>query len=144
MSIDLPHAGGTDGTVLVEQAQHALILDMTTRSGGVWPRYGTSPGHDQSDDGREEIFTASMMAALEWGLFSYAESVLDNYFTYFVRHDGTIWHRGLDMAKQGRILTCVAMYYEYTRDDRLIVKHLDKIDALARLLKQRYLVSIWL
>ena len=137
MSINLPNAGGTDGTVLTEQAQHALILDMITRSGGVWPRYGTYPGYDQPDDGQEEIFTASMMAALEWGLFSYAESVLDNYLSYFVRHDGTILYRGLEMAQQGRILTCIALYYEYTRDPRPLIKHLDKIDALAGLLKRR-------
>ena len=46
--------------------------------GQVWPRYGTMPGYDQPDDGQEEIFTGSMMAALEWGLFKYAREVLDN------------------------------------------------------------------
>merc|ERR1712100_842257 len=105
MKIKLPSAGGTDGQLLVEQAQHAIILDMITRSGGIWPRYGTYPGYDQPDDGQEEIFTASMMTALEWGLFTYAHEVLDNYLTYFVRKDGTILYRGLEMAQQGRILT---------------------------------------
>ena len=67
MTLDLPTSGGTDGVVLTEQAQHAILLDMITRSGGVWPRYGTYPGYDQPDDGQEEIFTATMMTALEWG-----------------------------------------------------------------------------
>ena len=34
MGVDLPSIGGTDGTLLAEQSQHALILDMIVRSGG--------------------------------------------------------------------------------------------------------------
>ena len=90
MTLDLPSTGGTDGGMLTEQSQHAIILDMITRTGGVWPRYGTYPGYDQPDDGQEEIFTATMMTSLEWGLFKYAADVLDNYLTSFVHRDGTI------------------------------------------------------
>ena len=35
MVLDLPNPGGTDGGLLAEQSQHAIILDMITRSGGV-------------------------------------------------------------------------------------------------------------
>ena len=35
--------------------------------------------------GFQEIFTSSMMAALEWGAFDYAKAVLDNYAVYFLR-----------------------------------------------------------
>jgi hypothetical protein len=133
-----PPPGKTDGTLLQLQAQHSLLVDMTTRSGGVWPRYGTYPGYDQPDDGQEEILTASMMAALEWGLFQYAHDVLDNYLTYFVRDErGSILYRGLEMAQQGRILTVIAQYYRYTGDAALLLKHLKKIDGVAGLLRQR-------
>ena len=44
MKLDLPSTPGTDGVMLMEQSQHAIILDMITRVGGVWPRYGTYPG----------------------------------------------------------------------------------------------------
>ena len=57
----------TDGTVLLAQASHGLVLDMITRSDMVWPRYGTNPGYDQAgigSDGFQEIFTATMMASL--------------------------------------------------------------------------------
>jgi hypothetical protein len=57
---------------------------MITRSNTVWPRYGTLPGYDQGGvgaDGFQEIFTATMMASLEWGLFEYAREVLDNFLT---------------------------------------------------------------
>ena len=81
LNLELPFHNHTDGVLLQMQAQHALVLDMITRVQGVWPRYGTSPGYDQPGigaDGFQEIFTATMMAALEWGLFPYAKAVLEN------------------------------------------------------------------
>ena len=117
-------AGTTDGGMLLRQAEHALLLDMTTRSGGVWPRYGVLGGYDQPDDGQEEIFTASAAAALEWGLFAQARAVLDNYLQYFVRADGSILYRGMEMAQQGRILTVAAQYWRYTRDAAPLLQHL--------------------
>jgi hypothetical protein len=75
MELSLPsRPADTDGVLVTNQATHALVLDMITRSDTVWPRYGTSPGYDQpgvGSDGFQEIFTASMMAALEWGMFPY-------------------------------------------------------------------------
>ena len=82
------------------------------------------------------------MTALEWGLFEYAEAVMDNYLTHFMKHDGTILYRGLEMAQQGRILTCISLYYQYTRDDTLLLKHLDKIDGAATLLHKRRELSL--
>ena len=86
MRLDLPsRPADTDGALLSAQASHGLVLDMITRSDSVWPRYGTSPGYDQPGigaDGFQEIFTATMMASLEWGMYPYASSVLDNWLTY--------------------------------------------------------------
>ena len=68
MKVALPGGEtGTDGGLLWNHAQHAMVLDMITRSDMVWPRYGTSPGYDQAgigSDGFQEIFTATMMASL--------------------------------------------------------------------------------
>lgn len=64
------------------QSKHALVLDMITRSDTVWPRYGTTPGYDQPGigaDGFQEIFTASMMGSLEWGLFGFVPHSCTNY-----------------------------------------------------------------
>ena len=47
MQLALPAAPPTSGEHLMRQAHHCLTLDMITRSGGVWPRYGTAPGYEQ-------------------------------------------------------------------------------------------------
>ena len=93
MDLALPSRGGTDGALLLRQAQTALVLDMITRAEGVWPRYGTANGYEQPGigaNGFQDIFCASMMAALEWGLFEYAKAVLANWLTYYQREDGGV------------------------------------------------------
>ena len=100
---------------------------MVTRSERVWPRYGTSPGYEQPGvgaNGFQEIFTSSMMAALEWGAFMYARDVLDNWLTFYQLPQGSVLYRGLEMAQQGRMLTVTAMYYRYTRDASPLLDHL--------------------
>eukprot|EP00966_Prymnesium_polylepis_P327047 7382913-Prymnesium_polylepis.2 len=83
MELELPARDDTSGALLAAQAKHALVLDMITRHETVWPRYGTEPGYADGGgvgaDGFQETFTASMMAALEWGAFRYARAVLENY-----------------------------------------------------------------
>jgi hypothetical protein len=107
-------APGT-GELLARQARYTLVLDMITRTGtGLWPRYGTAPGYEQPGigaDGFQEIFTASMMASLEWGLYDYARGVLDNWLTYFIKDRGFVLYRGLEMAQHGRMLTNIAQYH---------------------------------
>lgn len=145
MNVTLPTRPETDGTLLATQASHALVLDMITRSDGIWPRYGTNPGYDQEGigaDGFPEIFTASMMASLEWGMFTYARQVLDNFLTYFIKKDGFLLYRGLEMAQHGRFLTNIAQYYKYTGDGELLLKHLDKIVGIADLLRRRYAAAV--
>ena len=77
------------------------------------------------------------MAALEWGMFPYAEGVLDNYLTYFVRSRGRVLYRGLEMAQLGRLLTVTAMYYAYTGDAALLLRHVDKLAGVAGMLAGR-------
>jgi hypothetical protein len=62
---------------------------------------------------------------------------LDNWLTYFIQAKGFVLYRGLEMAEQGRMLTNIAQYYTYTRDSSMLVKHLDKIDGIAWMLRQR-------
>ena len=141
MTLNLPPCTDTDGVLLTRQAVHALVLDMITRHGDeAWPRYGTLPGYDQPGigaDGFQEIFTATMAAALEWGLHGYARTVLNNWLTYFIRDDGSVLYRGLEMAQQGRMLTMIAMYYSYTQDAQLLLGHLDRVEGIAQLLLKR-------
>ena len=59
-------------------------------------------------DGFQEIFTATMMASLEWGCYDYARGVLDNWLTYFIKDKGFVLYRGLEMAQHGRMLTNIA------------------------------------
>ena len=65
-------------------------------------------------DGFQEIFTATMMASLEWGCYDYARGVLDNWLTYFIKDKGFVLYRGLEMAQHGRMLTNIA---QCTRPD---------------------------
>ena len=136
--IDLPKRNDTDGAMLVDQMKHARVRDMITRNQGVWPRYGESPGYGgTANNGFQEVFTASMMAALEHGQFSYAEEVLVNYLRYYVLPSGGVFYRGLEMAQSARILTNIAQYYEYTQDAKPLIKYLPKIKAVFGLLMKR-------
>jgi hypothetical protein len=142
MELSLPERpADTDGKLLATQASYSLVLDMITRTGHeMWPRYGTAPGYEQPGigaDGFQEIFTATMMGALEWGMFGYAKGVLDNWLTYFIKDDGFVLYRGLEMAEHGRMLTNIAQYYDYTGDGELLLKHLDKIAGIGWLLNKR-------
>jgi hypothetical protein len=73
MRVQLPAVAGTDGKMLSDQAQHGFVKDMITRTSTWWPRYGVGNanggGYEQAGHsaGFQEIFSASMMAALTWG-----------------------------------------------------------------------------
>jgi hypothetical protein len=78
----------------------------------VWPRYGTTPGYGgYGNNGFPEVFTASMMAALEHGQFSYARDVLENYLRYYLLPSGGILYRGLEMAQSVRK---TASFFEFS------------------------------
>jgi hypothetical protein len=136
--LQLPRRNDTDGAMLVNQMRHARVRDMITRNDGVWPRYGETPGYGgYGNNGFQETFTASMMSALEYGQFSYARDVLENYLHYYCLPSGGVMYRGLEMAQSARMLTNFAQWYEYTRDFDPLIKYLPKIRAIAQLLLRR-------
>jgi hypothetical protein len=71
---------------------------------------------------------------LAWGEFGLSRNYSDNYFTSFVRDDGSILYRGPETGQYGRMLTVVAEYFAYTGDAMLLLKHRARIDGVTRLL----------
>lgn len=119
--------------------KHALAREMITRHGN-HPKYGIA---DQAyagaeHDGFQDILVSSVIACLEWNYPERAAGYLDNYFNRFVRPDGTIHYRGPEMGKYGVTLTCLAMYYDYTQDAGLLIRHGAKIDAMVGMLLERW------
>ncbi|HTL58667.1 MAG TPA: hypothetical protein VL361_23475 [Candidatus Limnocylindrales bacterium] len=129
MKIDIPDQH------LADLARHSLVRDMITRI-GAFPKYGVfDRGYGGSEhDGFPDTFNADTTAMLEWGLFDLADQYLDNYFTFFVRDDGSILYRGPETGQFGRMLTVTAQYANYTGDYNLLLKHRRRIDAVAKLL----------
>ena len=120
---------------LADMARHSLVREMMTRI-GAFPKYGVfdrSYGGSEHD-GFQDTFNVDTTAMLEWGLFDLARQSLDNYFTYFVRDDGSILYRGPETGQFGRMLTVVAEYANYTGDHALLLRHRQRIDAVAKLL----------
>lgn len=122
---------------------HALALERITRVGD-HPKYGYPPlgginvfgGYGYNNvDTFQDTFNTSMEAFLEWGLFDIAGRYLDDYFSNSVRDDGSIDTRGPEIGQYGKMLTEVARYWDLTQDDRLMRKHLKKIDAIVALLE---------
>ena len=134
----LPSAPGTDGAVLVDQAKHSLLRDMITRVDTWFPRYGITPGYGApTNNGFQEVFTASLSGALELGAHAYARGVLENYLRYYLKQRGTIAYRGLEMAQSGRMLSLFAQYWRFTRDGEILLKYFDKIQGIVELLDGR-------
>ncbi len=122
-----------------DRSRHAFAREMITRRGN-HPKYGIA---DQAyagaeHDGFQDVLVSSVLACLEWGYFDRARAYLDDYFTHFVRADGTLHYRGPEMGKYGVTLTCLGLYYDYTRDGALLRRHQTKIDAVADMLLGRW------
>ena len=81
--------------------------------------------------------------ALETGSNRYAEGVLQNWLTHYLRvedNNGVAYsavnYRGPEMPHHGRQLTLMALYYSYTGDPSgLLLRHYDKIQGLVNLLR---------
>jgi len=124
---------------LESRSHHAFARERITRRGD-HPKYGIA---DQAyagaeHDGFQDVLVSSVLGCLEWGYFERARAYLDDYFTHFVRADGTLHYRGPEMGKYGVSLTCLGLYYDYTRDPAVIEKHREKIDAIADMLVGRW------
>lgn len=124
---------------LANRSRHAFAREMITRH-GAHPKYGIA---DQAyagaeHDGFQDVLVSSVLACLEWGYFDRARAYLDDYFANFVRADGTLHYRGPEMGKYGVSLTCLGLYFDYTRDASLLLAHRAKIDAIADMLIGRW------
>jgi hypothetical protein len=129
MQIDIPDRR------LSDMARHSLVREMMTRVGD-FPKYGVfDRGYGGSEhDGFQDTFNVDTTAMLEWGLFDLARQYIDNYFTYFVRDDGSILYRGPETGQFGRMLTVIAKYVNCTGDHELLLRHRQRIDAVTDLL----------
>jgi hypothetical protein len=129
MEIDIPDRH------LADMARHSLVRELMTRI-GAFPKYGVfDRGYGGSEhDGFPDTFNADTAAMLAWGLFDLAGQYIQNYFTYFVRDDGSILYRGPETGQYGRMLTVVAQYANYTGDTELLLRHRHRLDAVANLL----------
>jgi len=120
---------------IADLARHSLVREMMTRV-GAFPKYGVFDRiyGGSEHDGFPDTFNADTAAMLAWGLFDLARDYIENYFTYFVRDDGSILYRGPETGQYGRMLTVVAQYANYTGDDELLLRHRRRLDEVAKLL----------
>jgi hypothetical protein len=127
---NMPAAGWTD------MVRHAFAREQIVRPDGTYPKYGAVDRdyYGNEYDGFQDTFTSSLYANLEWGRFTQAAAVLDEYFTDFVQPSGMINMRGAETAQFGLTLSLLARYFHYTRDAALLNKHRGKIEATAKVL----------
>ncbi len=135
MKVDVP-----DRRIL-QFCLRSLSLQMITRVND-HPKYGYPPlgginvfgGYGYNNvDTFQDTFTADVNAFLEWGMFDTAKRYIDDYFTNTVRNDGSIDSRGPEIGQYGKMLTTVAKYYSYTKDDKLMAKYHAKLLAIVNL-----------
>ncbi len=132
MTVDLPEPW------IADFVRHAFTLEQITRFGD-HPKYGVVDRiyGGAEHDGFQDILTASAAAYLEWGMPDVAARYLDNYFTEFVRDDGSIAYRGPEIGQYGRMLTVLAQHWSFSRDDSMLRRHEEKVRAIADLLLER-------
>ena len=120
-------------------SRHAIALEKITRRGD-HPKYGVVERAygGEEHDGFQDALTATVICSIEWGLFSSARGYLDYYFRHFVRPDGSVKYRGPEIGKYGVMLTCLALYNDYSEDYSLLCEHDQKIKAIAGLLVHRW------
>ena len=138
MALTLPEAAGTNGTWLQQQATHSLVRSMISRRDTWHPTYGVNPGYGwRGQDGFQDVFTSTATMALEWGALPFAKGVIDNQWNFYVRHDGLINYRAIEVPTVARFLTLLALYHSYSGDDALLLSHFAKAKALAGWLSHR-------
>ena len=111
-ALSLPATPATNGTWLVQQATHSILCSMISRRDTWHPSYGVMPGYGWwGQDGFQDVFTSTATMALEWGALPYAKGVIDNQFTHYVRHDGLINYRAIEVPSACRFLTLLSLYH---------------------------------
>lgn len=135
MKVDVPD------TRTLDFCLRALSLQMITRVED-HPKYGYPPlgginvfgGYGYNNvDTFQDTFNADVTAFLEWGLFDTAKGYIDDYFTNSVREDGSIDTRGPEIGQYGKMLEVMARYYSYSKDEALLRKHQEKLQAIVDL-----------
>jgi hypothetical protein len=129
MQVELPD------TRLQNMARFALVREMMTRTGD-FPHYGVVDKNyaGSEHDGFPDAFTVDTETMLAWGLVERAGRYIDNYFSEYVRNDGSLLYRGPETGQYGRMLTLLAEYVEVGGDSTLLLKHRRRIDAVTDLL----------
>lgn len=125
-------------------SRHAIARELMVRPGGVYPKYGAVDRdyYGSEYDGFQDIFTSAVYTNLEWGRFTAAKQIIDNYFSDFADEKGMINMRGPETAQFGMTLSLLARYYNYTRDAALLQKHRRKIEGTAALLEELHEESL--
>jgi hypothetical protein len=139
--LDPPMKVEVPDTRILDFCLRSLSLEMITRVED-HPKYGYPPlgginvfgGYGYNNvDTFQDTFNADVTAFLEWGLFDIAGRYVDDYFTNSVRADGSIDTRGPEIGQYGKMLEVVARYYTYTKDEALLRKHQEKLQAIVDL-----------
>ena len=140
MQLSLPSPASTNGTWLLMQAKMSFVRSMITRERTFHPRAGVTPGfgNNQALNGLHDVFVSTATAAMAWGAVAYSKGVIDNHFKFYVRPDGAIWFRSVQLPATARMLTVLAQYYQYNAggeeaDDAsaFLLTHFAKAKALA-------------
>jgi len=120
---------------LENMARFALVRDLMTRIRD-FPKYGAVDKDyaGSEHDGFPDTFTVDTASMLEWGMLDVAGRFIDNYFSKFVRDDGSILYRGPETGQYGRMLTVLAQYANYGGDSALLLKLKSRIDGVTNLL----------
>ncbi|HLA71029.1 MAG TPA: hypothetical protein VK624_05925 [Steroidobacteraceae bacterium] len=132
MKIELPDER------VANMARFGLVRAILTRAGD-FPKYGAVDKNyaGSEHDGFPDTFTVETAAMLEWGLTSRAGRYIDNYFSQFVRDDGSLLYRGPEIGQFGRMLTVLAQYADRGGDPSLLLKLRPRISAITELLRWR-------
>eukprot|EP01051_Picozoa_sp_SAG22_P006147 SAG22_NODE_392_length_11210_cov_3.879669_8_plen_1389_part_00 len=147
MALSLPSPASTNGTQLVAQSTQSLVKAMITRESTWHPRTGVSPGYGSVGyNGLSSVFVATATAALESGALPFAEGVIWNWFAYYVRDDGMVWHTLAELPANARTLTVLALYHSYSGSggdsSAFLLQFFGKAKALADLLIARHTASL--
>jgi len=133
MKIELPDPR------VANMARFGLVRAILSRAGD-FPKYGAVDKDyaGSEHDGFPDTFTVETAAMLEWGLIQRAGHYIDNYFTQFVRDDGSLLYRGPEIGQFGRMLTVLAQYVDRGGDAALLLRLRPRITALTGLLRWRH------
>lgn len=123
---------------LGDMVTHAFTKELMTRPGGDYPKYGVVDRDyfGPEYDGFQDTFTSSLYANLEWGRFTQAKAVIDNYFDQFTYDDGMINMRGPEVPQFGLTLSLLARYGLYTGDIATLRRIAGKIAGKAGILTE--------